>query len=297
MCAWASGSCTTTASRPKVPPRARISTASRRIRPRHLTTGALHGALVGPGRALGLATGQVQKLFESLSVKQGKKFDDPRSKDSILPFVRFHKLNVAEIAAPLESFKTFNEFFYRKLKPGARTVASPDAVRAGAWPAAVRGGGRGGRALIRRRTGAPDARHGVDAENQKVFLSPADARVVVFPTIAQASQLWYGAPPRSARFSRAERLMLGCGRCGGVHRWPVGRSAGSRATSFPSHICWMMLPWCVGIVVVGGVSSAFAPLTCPGGRPGLTAACRTFLQASEFEGGSLMIFRLVAAAV
>jgi Phosphatidylserine decarboxylase len=32
----------------------------------------------------------------------------------------------AQINDPLDSFKTFNEFFYRKLKPGARPIAAPE---------------------------------------------------------------------------------------------------------------------------------------------------------------------------
>ena len=31
-----------------------------------------------------------------------------------------------EAAEPLESFKTFNEFFFRKLKPSARPIANPE---------------------------------------------------------------------------------------------------------------------------------------------------------------------------
>jgi phosphatidylserine decarboxylase len=57
---------------------------------------------------------------------QGKKFDKPKSKSAIEPFIKFHNLNVDEIKDPLDSFQTFNEFFYRKLKPNARPIASPD---------------------------------------------------------------------------------------------------------------------------------------------------------------------------
>jgi len=53
---------------------------------------------------------------------------------------------------PLDSFKTFNEFFYRKLKPGARTLASPD--------------------------------------DPKVAVSPADCRMMAFPSINEATRLW-----------------------------------------------------------------------------------------------------------
>jgi phosphatidylserine decarboxylase len=77
----------------------------------------------------GVQTKNVQQLFETLSVKQGRKYNDPKSARSILPFIHFHNLDVSEIAEPLSSFTTFNQFFYRKLKPGARRPASDDPVR------------------------------------------------------------------------------------------------------------------------------------------------------------------------
>ena len=40
--------------------------------------------------------------------------------------LQFFGLSVAEIQEDLDSFKNFNEFFYRKLKPEARPIHSPD---------------------------------------------------------------------------------------------------------------------------------------------------------------------------
>jgi len=97
-------------------------------------------------------SGQVRKLLTHLSVLQGKKYDDPRSKKEIPHFIEFHALNEAEILEPLDSFKNFNEFFYRKLKPDARVIAEPN--------------------------------------NPKVAVSPADCRLHVFPTITSATELW-----------------------------------------------------------------------------------------------------------
>ena len=55
------------------------------------------------------------------------------SRNKVLPFIRNFGLDVSEFAEPPESFRTFNEFFYRRLKPGARPVDSdPNAV---AFPA------------------------------------------------------------------------------------------------------------------------------------------------------------------
>ncbi|KAF3912585.1 hypothetical protein ABW21_db0207815 [Orbilia brochopaga] len=94
----------------------------------------------------------VRQLLESLSRKQGKKYDNPASAREIKPFIAFHQLNIDEVLKPLEEFKTFNEFFYRELKPGARPVAYPD--------------------------------------NPKIIVSPADCRSVVFDTIDDATRIW-----------------------------------------------------------------------------------------------------------
>ncbi|KAJ3320292.1 phosphatidylserine decarboxylase, partial [Gonapodya sp. JEL0774] len=67
-------------------------------------------------------------------------------------FIEFHKLRTDEVLEPLDSFKTFNEFFYRKLKPGARKLVSPD--------------------------------------DPTVVVAPADARTNVFPSVGDATRLW-----------------------------------------------------------------------------------------------------------
>jgi phosphatidylserine decarboxylase len=58
---------------------------------------------------------------------------------------------------PIESFQNFNQFFYRKLKPDARMIASPEAVR-----------------LI----------------NKEIAICPADARTNCFPSIKASTELW-----------------------------------------------------------------------------------------------------------
>lgn len=69
-------------------------------------------------------TGIVRRMLESMTIKQGQKYDSPSSVSEILPFIRFHNLDLNEVLEPLSSFRTFNEFFYRKLKPGARPIPS-----------------------------------------------------------------------------------------------------------------------------------------------------------------------------
>lgn len=51
--------------------------------------------------------------------------DSPESKYEIRKFLNLYRDQVSldDIADPIDSFKTFNEFFYRKLKPGARPIA------------------------------------------------------------------------------------------------------------------------------------------------------------------------------
>lgn len=95
---------------------------------------------------------KVKNLLKKMSIRQGKKFDNPRSAKEIEGFIKFHKLSVDEILDPLDSFKTFNEFFYRKLKPSARPLSAP--------------------------------------ENPNVLVSPADCRMSCFPTVPDATRLW-----------------------------------------------------------------------------------------------------------
>jgi len=55
----------------------------------------------------------------------GWKMDRRSSKTKVLPFIEKYKLNTNEFLEPPESFKTFNAFFFRKLKPDARPI-EPD---------------------------------------------------------------------------------------------------------------------------------------------------------------------------
>ncbi len=53
----------------------------------------------------------------------GWQMSRPVSAHRVLPFITDYGLDVDEFAKKPYSFKTFNEFFYRALKPGARPVA------------------------------------------------------------------------------------------------------------------------------------------------------------------------------
>nr|CAG8438384.1 15354_t:CDS:10 [Entrophospora candida] len=95
---------------------------------------------------------RTKTLLENLSVKQGKKYDHPASVKDINGFIEFHNLSRDEILDPIESFKNFNEFFYRKLKPEARKLDFPN--------------------------------------DPSILVSPADCRMMAFPTIDEAIELW-----------------------------------------------------------------------------------------------------------
>ncbi|KAI0536127.1 phosphatidylserine decarboxylase-domain-containing protein [Xylaria digitata] len=95
---------------------------------------------------------RIRKLLKGMSIKQGKKYDDPASKSQIEPFIAFHRLDMSEVLLPVEEFKNFNEFFYRALKPGARPCSAP--------------------------------------ENPHIIVSPADCRSVVFNSIDSATNIW-----------------------------------------------------------------------------------------------------------
>jgi len=95
---------------------------------------------------------RIRTLLKSLSVKQGKKYDDPASKSEIPKFIQFHRLDISEVALPLSEYKNFNEFFYRALKPDARPCSAPN--------------------------------------NPRIIVSPADCRSVVFNRIDIAQNVW-----------------------------------------------------------------------------------------------------------
>jgi len=100
-----------------------------------------------------LSTGKKSvNLMTKLSIKQGVKYDDPKSKDDIPAFVALHQLNLNEVEKPLDQYATFNEFFARSLKPSARPIAAPD--------------------------------------DPTVAVSPADCRLMVFEDIKEATELW-----------------------------------------------------------------------------------------------------------
>jgi len=95
---------------------------------------------------------RLKSVLKHLTDSQGKKYINPNSIREIDPFIAFHNLDRDEILDAMDSFKNFNEFFYRKLKSSARPIASPN--------------------------------------DPKVAVSPADCRLNVFPSVDQATHIW-----------------------------------------------------------------------------------------------------------
>lgn len=129
----------------------------------------------------------IRRVLRSMTIKQGRKFNDPASQKDIMPFIRFHKINLGEAlllpstedSVPQQrrdsgsddgsssndndedfvsadqlyrTYANFNEFFYRKLKPNARKLEA--------------------------------------ADDPSVVVSPADCRCNVFETVDRARELW-----------------------------------------------------------------------------------------------------------
>ncbi|KAG8776582.1 hypothetical protein FRC12_000836 [Ceratobasidium sp. 428] len=108
--------------------------------------------LLYKGASSRMEGGRARKLLKSMSIKQGQKYDSPESAREIPAFIAFHNLDVEEIKDPLDSFKNFNEFFYRKLKETARPVSEP--------------------------------------QNPGRMVSCADCRMMAFETVNDATRLW-----------------------------------------------------------------------------------------------------------
>ncbi len=76
------------------------------------------------GNPLGRLTVEVAVKRLWFSRWYGWRMDRPASQAKVLPFIDDYAVDVNEFADPVESYKSFNQFFYRKLKPSARPIAA-----------------------------------------------------------------------------------------------------------------------------------------------------------------------------
>ncbi|CAF1432004.1 unnamed protein product [Adineta ricciae] len=107
----------------------------------------------GPVQREILHTRAIKSFFARETKRLGKAFDEPKSRKHIPAFVKMYQINLDELLhSNIESYATFNEFFYRKLKPEARPIAS---------------------------------RH-----DPNVIVSAADCRLIVFDNINDATRIW-----------------------------------------------------------------------------------------------------------
>lgn len=74
------------------------------------------------GNPLGRLTVQLAVKRAWFSRWYGWRMDRASSQAKIEPFIEDYGLDVEAFADPVESYRTFNEFFYRKLKPQARPI-------------------------------------------------------------------------------------------------------------------------------------------------------------------------------
>jgi phosphatidylserine decarboxylase len=81
--------------------------------------GFLRFVYENPLGALPLHTLVKRRLF---SAWYGRRMDAPDTRKAVEAFIRHYGIDVTELADAPESYRTFNEFFYRKLKPSARPI-------------------------------------------------------------------------------------------------------------------------------------------------------------------------------
>ncbi|EKM53521.1 uncharacterized protein PHACADRAFT_259940 [Phanerochaete carnosa HHB-10118-sp] len=95
----------------------------------------------------------VEGVLKSMSIRQGEHYDAPESVKSIPSFVDTYSIQLDELEEPdMAKYKSFNDFFHRKLKPGSRPVQNED--------------------------------------NPKGICSAADCRLTVYQTVDLAKQFW-----------------------------------------------------------------------------------------------------------
>lgn len=99
-------------------------------------------------------THRIRNMLKEQSIAQGKAYDSEAGAfEHIKAFVHTYAIDCSELLKPnIADYKTFNQFFYRELRAGARPVDSP--------------------------------------EDPKIISSGADCRLTVFETVDLAKEFW-----------------------------------------------------------------------------------------------------------
>lgn len=107
-----------------------------------------------------------KSMLQKSSVRFGCRMDAPSSKRYIADFIRNFDVDMADFAK--QNFESFNDFFIRALAPGARPIAA--------------------------------------RSNRRIAVSPADCRMMVFPSVADCQRLWV----KSKKFTVDDLLSKQC---------------------------------------------------------------------------------------
>ncbi|KAG9057732.1 hypothetical protein FS842_004388 [Serendipita sp. 407] len=115
----------------------------------------MHLLFYGPVQIRFLKWSFVRNLLKSQSIRQGTIYDQegPDVVKRIADFIKTYEIDMSDVLVKdPKGYKTFNEFFSRKLKPGARKPAAPN--------------------------------------DSSIIVSAADCRLNVFPNFTAARQFW-----------------------------------------------------------------------------------------------------------
>lgn len=100
-----------------------------------------------------LSTNTVRNLLARETIRLGEAFDEPKSRKHIPSFIKMYKIDLDELLEPnISRYFSFNEFFYRKLKPNARPIDNPN--------------------------------------DSCTIVSAADCRLILFENISDATRIW-----------------------------------------------------------------------------------------------------------
>ncbi len=80
------------------------------------------------GNILGHSLAYLSAKLSFLSKFYGWWMSQPWTKKKVQAFIQKYHVNQSDFRDPVDTFRSFNDFFCRKLKPGARPIAESDAI-------------------------------------------------------------------------------------------------------------------------------------------------------------------------